>query len=50
MKTKHIQTRLNELKAQKLVHLTPKTGRTGRYYEGTYRVNTYSVDYYESKI
>ena len=42
MKTKHIQTRLNELKAQKLVHLTPKTGRTGRYYEGTYRVNTYS--------
>ncbi|EAQ51305.1 hypothetical protein MED217_17220 [Leeuwenhoekiella blandensis MED217] len=32
------------------MHLTPKTGRTGRYYEGTYRVNTYSVDYYESKI
>lgn len=42
MKTKHIQTRLNELKAQKLVHLTPKTGRTGRYYEGTYRVASYS--------
>ena len=42
MKTKQIRARLNELKAQKLVHLTPKTGRTGRYYEGTYRVGSYS--------
>ncbi|MCC4213614.1 hypothetical protein [Leeuwenhoekiella parthenopeia] len=42
MKKKQIRARLNELKAQKLVHLKPKTGRTGRYYEGTYRVGSYS--------
>jgi len=42
MKKKQIRERLNALRARKLVHLTPKTGRTGRYYEGTYRVSSYS--------
>jgi hypothetical protein len=41
MKKKKILQKLNEFKEKNLIHLTSKTGINGKYYEGTYRVESH---------